>query len=117
MLGISSTFSNTCLAFQEEWAMWMFGWFGSNPKKIGKVLSREGISYERVNFEDIGSGMYIITYWTDISKPLSAIHTIAIYYEDGKYYAYNNSGTFGAKEINLNEYKNSYWMGYRIIGN
>ena len=40
-------------------------------KKIGKVLSREGISYEKVDFEDIGSGMYIISYWTDISKALS----------------------------------------------
>ena len=117
MLGISSTFSDTCLTFQNEWAMWMFGWLGSNPKKIGKVLSREGISYEKVDFEDIGSGMYIISYWTDISKALSPIHTIAVYYEEGKYYAYNYGNKPGAEEFNLNEYKKSFYSGYKIIGN
>ena len=60
---------------------------------------------------------YIISYWTDISKALSPIHTIAVYYEEGKYYAYNYGNKPGAEEFNLNEYKKSFYSGYKIIGN
>ncbi len=113
---IDSTLSETLNDFQKENAMIGFGFFGSNPYAIGRVLESEGIQYYNVSSTSNMTlyGTYIMSYWTD-TPFMSTIHTIAISYYADNYTAYNKSG-YGSSlfNFNLDEYKNRFICGYYL---
>ena len=59
-----------------------------SPYQIDRVLDKSGISYTRIELEDINQpGIYIVSYWTG-APLLSSLHTVAIKWDE-KFKIYN----------------------------
>ena len=111
-LGFESTLSDTIKDFQEEGAMLLGGFWGSNPLMIGKVLDRDMIHYRKVGLDNMTTqGYYIISFFNE-GKITRGIHTVAIYYDGNTYTAYNKGG--GLNFDNPTSYAYGYICGYYV---
>lgn len=87
---------NEIAFFMERYKL-VFGVFGCNPHRLGKILGRFGAAFERKG--DIASpGAYIISFWT--GKPFfSQIHTIFCTVEKNAVCAFNRYNNNSAAVI------------------
>ena len=92
MLGMDTSLSAVIDDFHTTWATFgISGVFGANPYSIGRVLSRNGIEYERVSADEMNkSGIYIVSFWNQ--NAFTGLHTIAVKYDGVEYTEYNNYG-------------------------
>ena len=82
LLGMSSSLSAVMKDCQDLYIMIGYGYFGSNPFAIGRVLRRYGIGYSKVNLDEMTQeGIYIISYWVKGSI-FEGLHTVAVYYDE-----------------------------------
>ena len=86
---MDSSLSSTISDFYDSFAMLGFsGLFGSDPRKIGRVLTKSGITYSRVSANEMTKpGIYIVSYWTEDFP--HKIHTIAVKYDGNSYNTFN----------------------------
>ena len=113
---MESTLTDRINDFYSTWAINGYGALGSNPYEIGRVLTRNGIDYTRVDINEMsGSGVYIISYWTG-KKLRSPLHTIAVFYDGTEYTAYNLYGYGNTDTIDPADYENLYICGYYLGG-
>ena len=112
--GIESSLSETMTDFQAVGAMIGYGYFGSNPIKIGSVLSYEGIDYSRVGLNEMTeSGTYIISFWNE--NPLeNGLHTVAISYDGMSYTAYNLDCYGESDPFYPSDYSTRFICGYYL---
>lgn len=109
-----SSLSQTIYDFQKSSAMIGFGFFGSNPYRICKVLNKYRIDYCKVGFCGLTqAGVYIISYWTG-TPWMSPIHTVAVNYDGRTYYTYNIGGNGCVSLLAPSEYAKKYICGYLI---
>ena len=112
--GMDSSLSETMKDFQSAGAMIEFGYFGSNPYAIGRVLKKEGIEYSRVGLNEMSqNGTYIISFWNE-GAPWNGLHTVAVSYDGSNYTAYNLYGDGQQHLISLSDYQGRYICGYYI---
>lgn len=112
--GIESSLSETMTDFQAVGAMVGYGYFGSNPLKLGSVLSFEGIDYSRVGLNEMTeSGTYIISFWNE--NPLeNGLHTVAISYDGMSYTAYNLDCYGESDPFYPSDYSTRFICGYYL---
>ena len=111
--GIPSSLSETMQDFQRAGAMIGYGFFGSSPYRIGRVLETEAIDYSRVKIGNMTNpGVYIISFWNE--SIFDGLHTIAINYDGATYTAYNLYGDGKTYAIQLSEYNKRFICGYYL---
>ena len=110
-----STLSQTISDFQSAGAMIGYGYFGSNPYAIGKVLKNSNIEYSRVGLGDMNvEGTYIISFWNE-GAPWNGLHTVAVNYDGSLYTAYNlKCDGSETKLYDLSDYSRYYICGYYL---
>ena len=116
LIGKDSSLSKALYDMESCGAMWMGGLFGSNLKKIGKVLSKNNVQYSDVELNEINKpGVYIISYWTTGSGFLgiTPLHTVAVKYDGTTYFTYNKGGI---STQNPSSYARDYICGYYLGG-
>ena len=110
---MDSSLSSTISDFYDSFAMLGFsGLFGSDPLKIGRVLTKSGITYSRVSANEMTKpGIYIVSYWND-NAPFNGLHTIAVTYDGSKYTTYNkHNGYFNPYDYDNSSYIIGYYLG------
>ena len=91
LCGISSSLSGTIRDFHASNAMFGYGFFGTRPSAIRRVLKRENIGCTEVGIGDMKKrGAYIVSYWNS-KKPFHGLHTVAVLQKGDGCIAYNNS--------------------------
>ena len=93
--GMESDLSQTMIDCQNADIMFGYGLFGSVPKRIGRVLDRYGIAYQKISSIDEISeyGTYILSYWNG-ARLFSSLHTVAVVYSEDGYEILNDPTDF-----------------------
>ena len=111
--GKNSCLSEVIYDFQSCDAMLFWGFFGSDPRKIGCVLDQYNVQYSKINISEMTEpGIYIISYWSKTKYHLYTLHTIAVEYNGTSYLGYNYGN--GINPINPVEYEDKFICGYRL---
>lgn len=114
LLGRESTLTQTMADFQSAGAMIGYGLFGSNPRAIGRVLHRSGITYERVSLADMTRhGVYIISFWNE-NAPWGGLHTVAVHCDGRRYMTYNLRGRGEVTSLPPSVYARRFICGYYL---
>ena len=91
-----------------------YGLFGSNPRAIGRVLRRCGITYSRIGLADMTRrGVYIISFWND-HAPWGGLHTVAVRYDEQRYTTYNLKGRGEVTSLPPAVYARRFICGYYL---
>lgn len=113
-LGMDSTLSQTMADFHRAFAMIGYGFFGSNPRAIGRVLRCSGIGYIRVGRHELTrQGVYILAFWND-RRPWGGLHTVAMRCDGGGYTTYNLKGRGMVSALPPAVYARHYICGYYL---
>ena len=116
LLGMDSSLSKVMLTCQMLFAMIGDGYFGTNPRAIGRVLKHDGIEYSNVDLSDMTQeGIYIISFWNP-GVPFHGLHTVAVCYDGTTYTTYNYSGYGQLYYGSPLDYAEFYICGYYLGG-
>lgn len=89
--GASSSLSQTIRDFHASNAMFGYGFFGTRPSAVGRVLKHIGTDFTEVSISDMEDrGVYIVSYWNG-KKPFHGLHTVAVLQKGGACVAFNNA--------------------------
>lgn len=112
--GMASTLSETMADFQAVGAMIGYGFFGSNPRAIGRVLRRSGMAYVRVGKREMTRpGVYILSFWND-HAPWGGLHTVAVRYDGAHYTTFNLKGRGDTSTLPPSVYARRFICGYYL---
>lgn len=110
---MDSSLSSTINDFYDSYAMLgVSGLLGSNPRQIGRVLTKSGIDYNLVSANEMTKpGVYIVSCWNE-NAPFNGLHTIAVKYDGSKYTPYNKrNGYFNPSDYDNSSYIIGYYLG------
>lgn len=112
LLGLPSSLSGAMTELQTVGAMFGFGFFGSDPFRLGWVLRRAGIRARRVRLGQMDDpGVYIIAYWNK-GAPWKGAHTVAVSFDGAAYMRRNPYGGMVPSELGRR-----FICGYRLEKN
>lgn len=90
--GLSSSLSETIREFHESNLMLGYGFFGTLPHSLGRILKRDKLPFTKLTPKQMGTpGVYIISFWNR-GKPFHGLHTITVLKSSTCYTAFNNGG-------------------------
>lgn len=114
LCGMESSLSQAIRDIQKSAAMIGYGFLGTNPFALGRVMRKHGFEVVRISEADMpGKGLYIFSFWT--KKPwLSPAHTVAVKSDGQKLIAYNLLGTGYPSRLRPEQYAGRILCVYRI---
>ena len=114
LMGQKASMSRLATQFQNVGAMWGWGYFGSDPRRIGRILEKNGMEYTAFHTPDAISqpGIYILSYWT--GHPwLSHLHTVTMVLTENGFTTYNQGSTLSHRPPR-DYLKNGFIQGYYL---
>ena len=100
--------------FQSAGAMWGWGYFGSDPRRIGRVLTKNGMEYTAFHTSEgiRQPGIYILSYWT--GHPWrSHLHTVTAVKTESGFITYNR-GSAPDRRAPEEYLKGGFMQGYYL---
>lgn len=114
ILGVDSTLSGTMTAIQTSGGMLCYGFFGSNPFVIGRVLKKSGIRAHRIKKYQLSQpGLYILSFWNE-GAPWNGAHTVACRCDGKLWTLYNYHGNGRESTIPPLTFGRRFICAYRL---